>query len=116
MDQQSNLHYKNDCALSTDATVMEKFKKSVSDRSLREGCRLRVFDNWILRLKFVSKKDANGEWRRLYNEKLCSLFRSPNIVRMIKSRKLRWTGHIAKMEECRSTFKILTGTPTGKKP
>ena len=50
------------------------------------------------------------------NEELHSLYRSPNIVRVIKSRRLRWTGHVAKMEEGRSAFKILTGKPTGNIP
>ena len=57
--------------------------------------------------------DENGEWRRLYNEELYSLYRSPNIVRVIRSGRLRWTGHVARMEEGRSAFKILTGTPAG---
>ena len=56
-----------------------------------------------------------GGWRRLYNEELHSLYRSPNIVRVIKSRTLRWAGYVAKMEEGRNAFKILTGTPTGKR-
>jgi len=59
---------------------------------------------------------VNGKWRRLHNEELCSLYRSPNIVRTIKSRRLRWAGHVARMEEGRSAFKILTGIPTGKRP
>ena len=54
--------------------------------------------------------------RRLHNEELPSLYRSPNIIRMIKSRRLRWTGHVARMEEGRSAFKILTGKPIGKRP
>jgi len=56
------------------------------------------------------------EWRRLHNEELRSLYPSPNIVRVIKSRRLRWAGHVARIEEGRSAFKILTGTPTGKRP
>jgi hypothetical protein len=54
--------------------------------TLREECRLRVFENRILRRIFGSKRDANWEWRRLQNEKLHNLYRSPNIFRMIKSR------------------------------
>ena len=61
------------------------------------------------------KRDANGEWRRLHNEELHSLYRSPNLVRVIKSRRLKWTGHVARMEEGRSAFKILTGKPTEKR-
>ena len=56
-----------------------------------------------------------GEWRRLHNEELHSLYQSPKIVRVIKSRRLRWTGHVARMEVGRSAFKMLTGKPTGKR-
>ena len=56
------------------------------------------------------------EWRWLHNEELHSLYRSPNIVRVIKSRRLRWAGHVARIEERRSAFKILSGKPTGKRP
>ena len=65
---------------------------------------------------FGPKRDENGEWRRLQKEMLHSFYRSPNIVRVIKSRRLRWVGHVARMEEGRSTFKILTGNLTGKRP
>ena len=54
--------------------------------------------------------------RRLHNEELHSLYRSPNIVRVIKSIRLRWAGHVARMEEGRSDFKISTGKSTGKRP
>ena len=64
--------------------------------TLREECGLGVFENRILRRIFGPKKDENGEWRRLHNEELQSLYRSPNIVRVIKSRKLRWAGHVAR--------------------
>ena len=61
------------------------------------------------------KRDANGERRKLHNEKLHSLYRSHNIVKVIKSRRLRWAGDVARMEEGRSAFKILTGKSTGKR-
>ena len=57
----------------------------------------------------------NVDLRRLHSEELHSLYRSPNIVRVIKSRRLRWAGHVVKMEERRSGFKISTGTPAGKR-
>ena len=64
---------------------------------------------------FEPKKDVNGEWRRLHNKELHSLYRSPNRVRMIKSRILRWALHVDRMEEGRSVFRILTGRrPLGK--
>ena len=84
--------------------------------TLREERRLRVFENRIPRRVFGPKRDDNGKWRRLHNEGLHCLYRSPNIVRVIKSRRLRWADHVARMEEGRSAFKILTGTPAGKRP
>ena len=77
--------------------------------TLRKECRLRVFENRILRRIFGPKRDENDEWRRLHNEELHSLYRSPNIAKVIKSRRLRWADHVARMEEVRIAFKILTG-------
>ena len=77
--------------------------------TLREECRLKVFENRILRRIF-----GNRERRRLQNEELRSLYRTPNIVRVIKSR--RWAGRVARMEEGRRAFKILTGKLAGKRP
>ena len=57
-----------------------------------------VFENRIVRRIFGPKWDENGEWRRLHNEELHNLYRSPNIVRVIKSRRLRWVGHVSRME------------------
>ena len=81
-----------------------------------EECRLTVFENRILRRIFGLKRDEKGEWRKLQNEELNSLYRSSNIVSEIKTGRLRWPGHVAIMEEGRSAFKILTGTPAGKRP
>ena len=67
--------------------------------TLREEYRVMVFENRTQRRIFGPKRDENGEWRRLYNEELQSLYRSPNIVRVIKSRRLRWAGHVLRMEE-----------------
>ena len=65
---------------------------------------------------FGPKRDENGAWRRLFNEELHCLYRSPNMARVIKSRRLRWAGHVARIEEDGSALKILTGTPEGKRP
>ena len=73
-----------------------------------------MFENKILRRIFGPMRDTNGEWRRLINEELHSLYRSLILTHFIKSRRLTWAGHIARMEEGRSTFKILTGTLTRK--
>ena len=75
-----------------------------------------VFENWILRRIFGPKRDeiASGEGSTMRN--LIVFTVHLNTVRMIKCRRLRWTGHVARMEEGRSTFKILTGKPTGKRP
>ena len=74
--------------------------------TLREECSLRAFETKIMRRIFGPKRDVNGEWRRHHNEELHSLYRSPNIVRVIKSRRLRWAGHVARMEEGRVLSKF----------
>ena len=63
----------------------------------------------------MPKKDVNDEWRGLHNEDLHSFYHFPNIVRAIKSRRLRWTGNVAKIEDGRSALKMLTGKHTGKR-
>ena len=73
--------------------------------TLREEYWLRASENRILRGIFGPKRDENGEWRRLHNEELHSFCISPNIVRVIKSRRLRWAGRVARMEEGRSAGK-----------
>ena len=66
--------------------------------TLREECRLRVFENRVLRSIFGPKRDGvTGEWRRLHNEELYALYYSPNIIGVNKSRRLRWAGHVARM-------------------
>jgi len=65
---------------------------------LREECRLRVFENTVLRRVFGSKRDeVTGEWRKLHNEELWELYTLPNILGVVKSRRIRWAGHVARM-------------------
>jgi hypothetical protein len=79
---------------------------------VREENRLRVFENRVLRRIFVPKWDeVTGEWRRLHNEKLNDLYSSSNVIRVIKSRRMRWAGHVARMGEGRGTYTILVGRP-----
>jgi len=77
---------------------------------LREERRLRVFENRVLRRIFGSKRDeVTGEWRKLHNEELNDLYCSPNIVRVIKSSRMRWAGHVARMGEGRDVYRVLVG-------
>ena len=73
---------------------------------MREVSRLRVYENRILKQIFGPKRNDNEEWGKVHSEELHSLYCSPNIVRVIKSRRLRWAGHVARMEGGRSAFKI----------
>ena len=85
--------------------------------TLREEHRIRVFENRVLRRIFGPKRDGvTGEWRELHNEELNSLYSSPNTVRVIKSRRMRWAGHVARIEEGRDVHKVLVGKPGGKRP
>src|SRR5215470_8129366 len=81
----------------------------------REAHRLRVFENGVLRRIFGPKRDeVTGEWRKLHNEELEGLYSSPNIVRVIKSRRMRWAGHVARMGVGRGVYRMLVGKPVGK--
>jgi hypothetical protein len=84
--------------------------------TLREEHRLRVFENRVLRRIFGPKREEDGSWRKLPNDELHSLYSSPNIVRVIKSRTMRWAGHMARMEEGRGVYRVLVGRPEGKRP
>jgi hypothetical protein len=82
-----------------------------------EEHRLRVFENKVLRRIFGPKRDdVTGEWTKLHNEELHTLYSSPNIIRMIKSRRMRWAGHVARMRETRNAYTILVGKPEGNRP
>jgi hypothetical protein len=83
--------------------------------TLREEQRLRVFENRVPRRIFGPKRDeATGKWRRLHNEELNDLYSSPNVIRVIKERRMRWAGHVARMGEKRGSYRILVGRPLGK--
>jgi len=83
---------------------------------LKEECRLRVSENRVLRRMFVPKRDEiTGEWRKLHNEELNDLYSSPNIVWVIKSRRMRWVGQIVLMGERKSLYRVLVRKPEGKK-
>ena len=85
--------------------------------TLTEDRRLRVFENRVLRRIFGPERDGvTGEWRKLHNEELSDLYCSPNIVRVIKWRRLRWAGHVARMGEGRGMHKVFVGKPEGKRP
>jgi hypothetical protein len=84
--------------------------------TLREERRLRVFENSVLRRVFGPKRDeVTGEWRKLHNEELNGMYCSSNIVRGIKSRRMRWTGHVARMGERKDIYSVLVGKPEGKR-
>jgi len=79
--------------------------------------KLRVFENMVLRRIFEpTRHEVTGEWRRLHNEELNDLYCSPNIVRVIKSGRMRWAGHVARMGEEREVYRVLMGKPEGKRP
>ena len=85
--------------------------------TLREERRLRVFENRVLRRVFGPKRDeVTREWRKLRNEELNDLYSLPNIVRLVKSRQMRWAGHVARMMEDIGVHRVLVGKPEGKRP
>jgi hypothetical protein len=81
-----------------------------------EERRLRVFENRVLKKIFGPKREEDGSWRKLHNDELHSLYSSPNIVRVIKSRRMRWMEHVARMEEGSGVYRVLVGRPESKKP
>jgi hypothetical protein len=76
-----------------------------------------VFENRVLRRIFGPKRnEVTGEWRKLHSEDLHIVYSSPNIIRQIKSRRMRWAGHVERMEEERNVYRVLMGKPEGKRP
>jgi hypothetical protein len=75
-----------------------------------------VFENRVLRRIFGPKRDeVTGEWRKLHSGELHNLYSSPDIIRLIKSRRIRWAGHVARMVEGRKVYRVLVGKPEGKR-
>jgi hypothetical protein len=78
---------------------------------------LRMFENNVLRRIFRQKRDeVTGRWRKLHNDELRDLYSSPSIIRIIKSRRIRWAGHVARMGEKRNVYWLLVRKPEGKRP
>jgi hypothetical protein len=76
-----------------------------------------VLENRVLRRIFGPKRDeTTGEWRKLHNEELGDLYLSPNIIWLIRSRRMGWVGHVARMEQKRVAYRILVGRPEGRRP
>jgi len=85
--------------------------------TLGEERKLRVFENRVLRGIFGPRRDeVTGEWRRLHNAELNDLYSSTNIVRVIKSRIMRWVRHVARMGEEKGVYRVLVGKPEGRRP
>jgi hypothetical protein len=83
---------------------------------MREEHRLRVYENRVLTKIFGPKREEDGLWRKLHNDELHSLYSSLNIVRVIKSRRMMWAGHVARTVEGRGVYRVLVGRPEGKRP
>jgi hypothetical protein len=81
-----------------------------------EKIKLPRFENTVLRRIFGPKREEDGSWRKLHDDELHSLYSSPNIVRVITSRRMRSVGHVASMGERRCVYRVLVGKPEGKKP
>jgi len=84
---------------------------------LREERRLRVFEERVLRRVFgPTRYEVTWEWRKLHNEELRDLYSLPNIMRVVKSKRMRWAEHVARMVEGRVVHRVLVGKPEGKRP
>jgi hypothetical protein len=83
---------------------------------LGEEHRPRVFENRVLRKIFGPKREEDESWRKLHNDELHDLYSSPSIIRVIKSRRMRWVGHVARMGEGRGAYRVLVGRPEGTRP
>jgi hypothetical protein len=80
------------------------------------GTQTEGFENIVLRRIFGPKREEDGSWRKLHNDELHNLYSSPNIIRVIKSRRMGWVGHVARMREGRGVYRVLVGRPKSKRP
>ncbi|PNF23733.1 hypothetical protein B7P43_G18405, partial [Cryptotermes secundus] len=92
------------------------YGRETSSLTLKEEHRLRVFENRVLRISGPKRGEVTGGWRKLHNEELHNLYSSPSIIIMIKSRRMRWAEHVARMGETRNAYRLLVGKPEGKRP
>ena len=83
---------------------------------MREERKLRLFENMVLRIFGPRRDEVTGEWRRLHNEELNDLYSSPNIVRVIKSRRMKWAGHVARIGKENGEYRVLVEKPERKRP
>ena len=83
---------------------------------MREEHRLKVFENRVMKIFGPKRDEVTKEWRKLHNEELNDLYSSPNIVWAIKSRRMRWAGHVVHIGEREGIYRVLVGKPEGKRP
>jgi hypothetical protein len=99
------------------SVVKVLYGREIWSLTVREEYKLRVFENRVLRRIFEQKRDGvTGGWRKLHNKELHNLYSSPSIIRTIKSRRMRWAGHVARMGEKKNVYRLLIGKPEGKRP
>jgi hypothetical protein len=84
--------------------------------TVREEHKLRVFESRVLRIFGPKRDGVTGGWRKLHNEELHNLYSSQSIIRIVKSRRVRWAGHVARMGEKRNVYRLLVGKPERKRP
>jgi hypothetical protein len=89
-------------------------QSSSPDATVHPGSQ-EIFENRVLRI-FGPKRKEDGPWRKLHNDEIHTLYSSPNIVRVIKSKRMRWARHVARMGEGRGVYRVLVGRPEGKRP